>query len=154
MSVSAFMYLCICMLLHAVLKLWKVFLMWAGGLYCFVFILLYVSICLFVCCAVFVSTVEGIPDVGRLFVLLSISIAPCQYMCISLLRCICLLRFISLLRCICLLRCISLLRCINTDIFVCTVEGIPDVGGVLGIPLLPNISPKHTLTPPATYHDF
>ena len=29
-----------------------------------------------------------------------------------------------------------------------TVEGIPDVGGVLGIPLLPNISPKHTLTPP------
>ena len=73
---------------------------------------------------------EGIPDVGRLFVLLSISIAPCQYMCISL------------------------LRCINTDIFVCTVEGIPDVGGVLGIPLLPNISPKHTLTPPATYHEF
>ena len=79
---------------------------------------------------------EGIPDVGRLFVLVSISIALGQYTCISLLRCIC------------------LLRCINTDIFVCTVEGIPDVGGVLGIPLLPNISPKHTLTPPATYHEF
>ena len=113
---------------------------------------------------------EGIPDVGRLFVLLSISIAPCQYMCISLLYCInidifvCtvegipdvgrLFVFFSISIAPCQYMCISLLRCINTDIFVCTVEGIPDVGGVLGIPLLPNISPKHTLTPPATYHEF
>ena len=35
-----------------------------------------------------------------------------------------------------------------------TVEGIPDVGGVLGIPLPPNISPKHTLTPPSSHFHF
>ena len=61
----------------------------------FVFVLLYVGVCvyLFVYLYVFtcsVETVEGIPDVGRGFVLFCIYFALGQYLFICPLRCICL----------------------------------------------------------------
>ena len=51
-SRSVFVYLSVALYLSA---LWKGFLMWADCLYCWVFLLFHVSICVFLCCAVLIQ---------------------------------------------------------------------------------------------------